>query len=191
MADPMILILAGGEGRRIGGRKPLRRLAGRSLIDRVIDYARDHTDLVALSVVRGGQARDLPQITDDPEIDGPLGGLASGLRFAREQEREFLLTLPCDMPFLPGDLLPLLKRAIDRSTVAVASSGGFVHPVCALWRAAALPALVPYLASGERSLKGFAEAAGCVAVEWSERFDPFFNINTESDLAEAERRIAR
>lgn len=191
MTDPMILILAGGEGRRIGGEKPRRRLDGETLLDRAIAYARRYSDLVAISVRAGGRSSDLPLIVDDPEIEGPLGGLAAGLRFAQREGREFLFTLPCDMPFLPDDMLARLEGALGHASAAVASSNGHLHPVCALWRSAAATELRPYLVSGRRSLKGFAETAGCVSVEWSDESDPFFNINTERDLAEANHRIAR
>jgi molybdenum cofactor guanylyltransferase len=73
----------------------------------------------------------------------------------------------------------------------VASSGGHLHPVCGLWRVSALDAVPAYLASGRRSLRGFAEAAGFTAVDWPiEPLDPFFNINTPEDLAAAERLLA-
>ena len=66
----------------------------------------------------------------------------------------------------------------------MAASGGRLHPVCALWKAEAAAGLPAYLATGRRSLRGFAEAVGYEAVEWpSEPFDPFFNINDEADLA--------
>lgn len=190
MTDLMILILAGGEGRRIGGEKPFCRLADRTLLDRTVQYARTFSDFVAISVRDGPPTGKLPRIVDDPAIEGPLGGLAAGLRFAEAEGYEFLLTMPCDMPFLPDDLLVRLKERIGGATVAVASSRGHLHPVCALWRSTATRALDSYLSSGRRSLKGLAEAAGCISVEWSDEPDRFFNINTEADLAEAERLLA-
>jgi len=70
----------------------------------------------------------------------------------------------------------------------MADSGGALHPVCALWSISALDWLPDYVATGRRSLRGFAEAVGMRAVDWPvEHFDPFFNINSPADLATAEQ----
>jgi molybdenum cofactor guanylyltransferase len=164
-----IVILAGGEGRRIGGGKPARLLGGQSLIDRALARARSWSDTVLVARREG----------DDPAIEGPLGGVAAALALGGD-----VLTIPCDMPFLPDDLP---ARLVSGKAVTMAASGGHLHPVCALWKAEAAAGLPAYLATGRRSLRGFAEAVGHEAVEWpSEPFDPFFNINDEADLARAE-----
>jgi len=112
------------------------------------------------------------------------------LRFARNKGREFLLTLPCDTPFLRQDLPVRLADRIGAANVAVAMSASQIHPSCALWRVEALDRLAPYLASSRRSLRGFAAEIGFVCVEWdAEPFDPFFNINDADDLARAEARL--
>lgn len=186
------VILAGGEGKRIGGGKPLKMLKGRRLIDLALGQARSWSDAVAIAVREDSQvgAPGAALIHDEPGIEGPLGGLIAGLTFARDQGRELLLTIPSDMPFLPPDLLDRLAAALGRHASALASSGGHVHPVCGLWRVSALERTADYVAGGRRSLRGFAETIGCVAVEWpGEAEDPFFNINSIDDLAEAERRI--
>jgi molybdenum cofactor guanylyltransferase len=168
-----IVILAGGEGRRIGGAKPLRMLGGRSLIDRALDGARCWSDAVSVIAREGGDLRD------DPAIEGPLGGVAAALALGGD-----VLTIPCDMPLLPDDLPVRLTSA---KPATLAASGGRLHPVCALWKTEAAAGLPAYLATGRRSLKGFAEAVGYEAVEWPvEPYDPFFNINEEADLARAE-----
>lgn len=186
-----IAILAGGEGRRLGGGKPLRHLGGISLLDRTIAIAARWSSEI---VVAGGVVPTSPTIgvmQDDPAIAGPLGGLAAALRHVEQAGGRLLLTLPCDMPFLPTDLPDRLAAGIGGAAAALAASGGHVHPVCGLWRVAALDRLGPYLASGRRSLRGFAEAAGCVAIEWRcEPFDPFLNINTGDELAQAEAMLA-
>jgi molybdopterin-guanine dinucleotide biosynthesis protein A len=165
-----IVILAGGEGRRIGGGKPMRMLGGKTLLDRALAIARGWSDEV---LVADGTS-------DAPGIEGPLGGVASAL--ARGGD---ILTIPCDMPFLPGDLPERLGRT--GAAAALAQSGGRLHPVCALWRARAGEGLAAYAASGRRSLHGFAEAVGYEAIAWgTDPIDPFFNINDPDDLARAE-----
>ena len=168
-----IVILAGGEGRRMGGGKPQRMLGGETLLDIALRRARSWSDDVLVAAREGGDIRD------DPAIDGPLGGIAAALALGGD-----VLTIPCDMPFLPDDLP---ARLVSDKAATLAASGGRLHPVCALWKAEALAWLPAYLATGRRSLTGFAEAVGYQAADWStEPFDPFFNINDEPDLARAE-----
>ena len=192
-ADVAVVILAGGEGVRIGGAKPLRLLGGQRLIERAIEHARRWSETVAIAVRQDSQVGpvDAVLIGDEQNVEGPLGGLITGLKFASEVGSEFLLTIPSDMPFLPADLLEKLHEAIGAVGSALASSGGHAHPVCGLWRVSSLNHVADYVASGRRSLRGFAEAVGSVEVEWSVTpHDPFFNINSAEDLAEAERRLA-
>ena len=168
-----IVILAGGEGSRIGGGKPQRLLGGQTLLDIALRRARSWSDDVLVAAREGGD------IADDPAIEGPLGGVAAALALGGD-----VLTIPCDMPFLPDDLPARLQSA---AAATVGASGGRLHPVCALWKAEARQALPAWLATGRRSLTGFAEAVGYEAVEWPvEPVDPFFNVNDEVDLALAE-----
>jgi molybdopterin-guanine dinucleotide biosynthesis protein A len=184
------VVLAGGEGRRMAGDKPHRRLGGRTLLDRALERARSLSADVALAVRDPAQAAgaEVEVLTDAAGIEGPLAGLASALAFARARGAGAVLTLPCDAPFLPGDLAPRLSAALaGGGGCAVPESGGRLHPTCALWRADLGGALADYAATGRRSLTGFAETAGLTAVSWPvEPLDPFFNINTPEDLERAE-----
>jgi molybdopterin-guanine dinucleotide biosynthesis protein A len=148
-------------------------LGGETLLDRALRRARSWSGEVLVAARAGGD------ITDYPTIEGPLGGVAAALALGGD-----VLTIPCDMPFLPDDLPERLR---SDAAVTVAASGGHLHPVCALWKSAARAALPAYLATGRRALTGFAEAAGCQSVVWpAEPFDPFFNVNDSADLARAE-----
>lgn len=171
----------------MGGAKPLRPLGGATLVGRAVALARTYSQTVAVAVRAADQvagAVDAPLLLDDPAIEGPLAGLASALRFARGQGVVCVLTLPCDSPRLPDDLAARLLAALDDSAVVVAQSHGRLHPVCALWRTSALGALGAYLASGRRSLKGFAAAVGMSVVDWSDSsIDVFANANTPEELA--------
>jgi molybdopterin-guanine dinucleotide biosynthesis protein A len=184
--DLSIVILAGGEGSRLGGAKPLCRLAGMTLIEWAIGRARSWSADVAIAVRDPAQVGDtgLPVLVDPFGFQGPLGGLASALQFGQG----VVLTIPCDMPFLPIDLPDRLAAALPGHEAALAASGGRVHPVCGLWRTRAIHDLGRYAATGQMSLIGLAERIGHVAVEWPG--DPFFNVNSPEDLALAEARIA-
>jgi molybdopterin-guanine dinucleotide biosynthesis protein A len=187
-----VVVLAGGEGRRMGGAKPLRLFRGERLIDRALAFARRQSDTVAVSVRRPD---DLPPmgcaaLIDDPGIEGPLAGVAAALAFARAAGCEAVLTLPCDLADPPADLAEALARELSEGVgVAMAASGGRLHPACSLWRPdRVLAALPDYLATGRRSLLGLAQQTGFAAVEWSvDGGDPFLNLNTPEELAAAEQ----
>ena len=188
-----VVVLAGGEGRRMGGGKPQRLLAGRTLLERAAAQASIISDLTAVAVrdlTQAGPPEGLLPIEDAP-WEGPLGGLAAALAFGRAHGRAAVLTLPCDMPLVPADLSSRLAAALGNHGAALASSGGRLHPVCGLWRTEALDTLSAYAEGGHRSLKGFAGAVGFATVDWpAEPVDPFFNVNTAEDLARAEVLLA-
>jgi len=188
-ADLAVVVLAGGEGRRMGGDKPRRPWGGTTLVARALDQARGygHAGAVALAVRDAAQvagAVTARLLLDDPDIEGPLAGLGAALAFAREIGAPGVLTMPCDAPRLPADLAVRLRTKLGPSIgVAVARSGGQLHPTCALWRAVAADALPAFLATGRRSLHGFAAALGMAAVDWAvDPFDPFANANTPDQL---------
>jgi molybdopterin-guanine dinucleotide biosynthesis protein A len=191
------VVLAGGEGRRMGGAKPLQRFGDSALIERAVVLARGYADDVAVAVRDPAQVAgvaEAPTILDDPAIAGPLGGVAAALAHARDAGAQAVLTLPCDTPFLPNDLAARLVAALEGApgaAAAVAESGGQAHPVCALWRVSARETLAAYASSGRRSLMGFAEACAAVAVAWDAGPpDPFAGANTPDELAALQPRGA-
>jgi molybdenum cofactor guanylyltransferase len=184
-----IVILAGGPGSRIGGGKPIKMLAGVSLLMRAVAKAERYSSPIAVSV--SGPTLRLPDnvhpLQDEAEMQGPIVGLATALKFASTMESSHVMIMPCDTPFLPENLFHRLCNSIGASFAAVAKYDGWMHPACSLWRADAAELLPDYLANGRRSLIGFAETVGCVAVEWrKEPVDPFLNINTAEELDRAE-----
>ena len=187
-------VLAGGRGVRIGGGKPMRSLAGSTLVDHAVRRARswDAPNVLVLRTLDQTPSTAMAVVLDDPSIPGPLGGLAAALAWGREMGAGAVLTLPCDMPFLPQDLPHRLGAALAPGvSVAMAASGGRRHPVCALWRPSVLDTLRRRAAQGRLSLNGLAEDAGAATVVWSEAEpDPFFNINAQDDLARAEAWMA-
>lgn len=188
-----VVILAGGEGRRMGGGKPLRRLDGRPLLDHALTAARAWSASIAVCVRRPEQigSTAVHILTDAPGVDGPLAGLAAALDWAAAQGCGRVLVMPCDMPRLPVDLAGrLAARLTPDVAVSVAASGGRRHPVCALWRTSVRPLVDAQVREGRLSLTALAKRAGMVVVEWPVgAFDPFVNLNTPADLTETEQRL--
>jgi len=188
----MVAVLAGGEGRRMGGVKALRPFRGAPLVAQALDRARSWSDQVVVAVRDASQvggAAEAPLVVDRADIPGPLAGLAGALAHARSAGAALLLTLPCDMPDLPADLPERLAAGLGpHAGAALPRLEGELQPVCGLWRTTALERLVDYLASGQSSLRGFAAACGLAAVDFSpEEAALFANANTPEDLARLER----
>ena len=176
------LILAGGQGRRMGGRdKAFVLLAGRPLLAHVLERIAPQVGRVIVSA-NGAPERfaGLEVLADDETGQGPLAGVLAGLRAAQGP----LLTVSVDTPFLPLDLASKLNKPEG----AYARSAGRDHPTAALWHPERLPEIAALYARGERRLRAALGAA--VPVDFADTpFDPFENINTPEDLARAETRL--
>ncbi len=193
------MILAGGLARRMGGGdKPLRLLAGRPILWHVTERLRPQVAALALNA-NGDPSRfaefGVPVIAD-PVADnpGPLAGILAGMLWAERAVpgATHVLTVPGDTPFIPTDLVARLDAACRQSAadVAVAESGGIAHPVVALWPVDLAVPLHTALGDGLRRVWDFLDRYAVVRVPFAaDAFDPFLNINTPEDLAEAERLV--
>ena len=183
------LILAGGRATRMGGGdKPLLILKGRPLIAHVIDRLISQARPLAISA-NGDPTRfagfGLPVLPDAvPDFPGPLAGVLAGMDWAAGLGIERLLCVAGDTPFLPLDLVERLTP----HRFGMAESFGRQHPTVALWPVSLREALRAALAAGEHRVGRFAMAHGAVRVAFDAAEDPFFNINSPEDLAEAEAR---
>jgi molybdopterin-guanine dinucleotide biosynthesis protein A len=191
------LILAGGLARRMGGGdKALKPLAGRPILAHVVDRLRGQCDGLLLNA-NGDPARlaafGLPVIADTvPDFAGPLAGVLAGLDWiaAHRPQTGWLLSVAADTPFIPGDLATRLHhvRVAAGTPLACAASAGRQHHAIGLWPVALREDLRAALAAGERRLGRWTQGHGVAVSEWpAEPIDPFFNVNTPEDLAEAER----
>jgi molybdenum cofactor guanylyltransferase len=201
MTKPPGLILAGGLARRMGGGdKPMRTIAGKTILDRVIARLSPQCDGLILNA-NGDPARfaafHLPVIADSvADFPGPLAGILAGLDWiaANRPEVTWMLSAAGDCPFLPRDLAARLEaaRAANNAELAVASSGGQTHPVIGLWSVRLRNELRQALVvEGVRKIDRWTARYSLVTVDWpTAPLDPFFNANTVEDIAEADRLAA-
>ena len=183
------IVLAGGQGRRMGGiDKGWVELAGEPMIAQVL---RRLAPQVADVVVNANQNLDRYRALGYPVFAdtvggfaGPLAGLHAGLSHAT---RELAVTVPCDSPFLPFDLVDRLHAAItsNRAQLAVAKTFDQPHPVFALVRRDVLPNLAAFLEGGGRKIDAWYAALAVVEVAFDDEADAFRNINTADELAAA------
>ncbi len=187
---PLIVIAAGGDGSRIGGGKPARLLGGQRLIDRMVAWAMRHSDAVALAVREGtgDWGMGLPVLIDAHTGIGPISALASAMQEGHRLQRETVLLIGCDLPFLPNDLIPRLRAALVDHAAALPVSHGRLHPMAALWRCDP-ERLGQWIAGGGQSLWRYAREVGMAEAGWDETPDPFANVNDAQALAVAEDRL--
>lgn len=196
MSALAIVILAGGKATRMGGGdKPLREIAGRTILSLVLERVARPDIPVALNA-NADPARfagfGLPVIPDARgDFPGPLAGILAGLDWAAtETSATDVLSVPGDCPFIPHDLAEKLEGARRSAALplACAGSGGWTHPVIGLWPISIREELRAALDAGERKIDRFTARFGCATAEWPiGACDPFFNVNTPDELIEAQR----
>lgn len=192
------VLLAGGLARRMGGGdKPMKTIGGRTILERVTARLAPQCDGLILNA-NGDLTRfasfGLPVVADTIEgFAGPLAGVLTALDWAAAHRPnvDWVLSAATDCPFLPRDLVTRLQRArIEQDAqLAVAASGGQVHPVIGLWNVALRDELRHALVVEDmRKIDRWTARYRLATVTWpTELLDPFFNANTVEDLAEAER----
>jgi molybdopterin-guanine dinucleotide biosynthesis protein A len=140
---------------------------------------------------------DTPSSTETPNTpQGPLAGLLAGLRYAHAHHYSWLVSCPCDTPFLPLDYVDTLLQAAhqDHPLCYLAAYQQQLHPVFGLWSTQLIPLLQDTLANSHLRALGF----------WAKQLNPsativtfsdqslsnshaFMNINTPDEWRQAER----
>lgn len=205
-ANLLAVVLAGGLGRRMATPEPtvqkgLVALAGRPMVAHVLDRLAPQIDRIALNVNSADPAWHsfgLPLIADaEADFLGPLAGVHAGLAYAARQADapSMVVFVPTDTPFLPTDLVARLTS--DPRRVAVAEGPGGLEPAVAAVPTACLADLTDHLARlragvGNGSLRGWLLRQTPRIVAFGrdgDTRDPFTNVNTPEERAEAERRL--
>jgi molybdenum cofactor guanylyltransferase len=186
------LILAGGQGRRMGNvDKGLQPLRGRPMVAWVLErLAPQVTEVIVNANQNQAEYARLGCRVVGDEIGGfagPLAGLQAGLK---ANVHPFLVTVPCDSPFLPRDLVARLHAALiaNHADLAVAKTGDQPHPVFSLVRESLAGHLTQFLEGGGRKIDAWYAALKVVEVPFDDQPDAFSNINTPEELAEHEKR---
>ena len=186
------IVLAGGMGRRMGGvDKGLVPLAGRPMVEHVLTRLRPQVDDALINANQNLDryaAFGVPVVADAiGGFAGPLAGLHAGMTAAH---RDLVVTVPCDSPFLPADLVARLLAGLvaGDAQLAVARTFDQPHPVFALVRRALLPHLTAFLEGGGRKIDAWYATLPAVEVAFDDEADAFRNINTSDELAAAAQR---
>ena len=193
-ADVTGIVLAGGMGRRMGGvDKGLVRLSGKPMVAHVL--ARLAPQVGAL-VINANQNRERYAVFGYPVVAdavggfaGPLAGLHAGMTQAAT---DWVVTVPCDSPFLPEDLVARLAAGVvrDGAQLAVAQTFAQPHPVFSLVERNVLDHLGAFLEGGGRKIDAWYATLRIVTVPFDDCEAAFRNINTADELAAATARDA-
>lgn len=183
------IVLAGGQGRRMGGvDKGLVTFRGAPMVAAVIERLAPQVGAI---VVNANQNADAYAVFGHPVVPdsvggfaGPLAGLHAGLAVATSSH---VVTVPCDSPFLPLDLVPRLAKGLVEAgaDLAVARTFDQPHPVFALVRTGLRPHLQAFLAGGGRKIDAWYASLAVAEVPFDDVADAFRNINTRDELAAA------
>jgi molybdopterin molybdotransferase len=193
------LILAGGRSSRmntdLAGKprdKALMQFRGKRLVDHVFERIAPQVGGVMINANQNHEQFKSfgVRVVSDAIGDyaGPLAGLHAGLSASR---RPFIVTVPCDSPFFPEDLVERMFDALEAtgSKVAVATSGAQPHPVFTLARRSVIEHLTDFLKSGGRKIDAWYDTLPVVHVDFSDE-TLFGNINTPAELDAFERGVA-
>jgi molybdenum cofactor guanylyltransferase len=197
------VILAGGLSRRMfaaassgQGDKGLLALGPTSMLGHVIARLAPQVSCMVLNA-NGDPARfaafGLPVVADTIDgFVGPLAGVLAGLRWAATHRpaATHIITASADAPFLPHDLSGrLYATALSApGSIALARSGGELHPVIGCWPVARADHLEASLRDGIRKVLRWTDMHGTLPVDFAmlqlggAAVDPFFNANTPDEL---------
>jgi molybdopterin-guanine dinucleotide biosynthesis protein A len=177
-----LLLLAGGQSRRMGRPKALLSVRGITLIEWMAGRLAPGFDQLLVSA---GDERQLPEslrahlVRDLRPGAGPLAGIEAGLAAA---QHEALVVVACDMPGVGVELTARLLAASEGHDAAVPRLGGRPEPTCAAYRRSAAAPVAALLDSGGRKA---AEALDRLDVRWidDEPAAQFADIDTPEDYA--------
>lgn len=180
-----VVILAGGMARRMGGEdKGLVTLNDRPLIEHVLTRITPQADAILINANRNTERYSTygyPVISDSlSNYQGPLAGFLAAMQSVKS---DFIVTIPCDGPCLPADLVSRLYAAQQTAAaeIAVAHDGHRMQPVYALISTRLESSLNQFLASGERKIDKWYAQHNTVTVDFSDAPETFLNINTPEE----------
>ena len=184
-----------------GGDKARITIGGVTILERVLACLEPQCVRIVINA-NGDPARfadtKVPVVADSvPDFAGPLAGILAGLDWAAlyMPQCEWLASVPGDCPFLPNDLVTHLHaaRMAAGAPLACAHSGEWRHPVVALWPLALREDLRrAIVVEGLRKIEIWTARHGVAIADWpAAPVDPFFNVNTPDDAAQAQAMAAR
>lgn len=193
-----VVILAGGQSRRLGIDKSLLEVEGQPLLARTVQTLAAFSDDLVVVANETARYRSLDLgvrfVPDEKRGMGALMGIYSGLKAARNSHA---LAVACDMPFLSLPLLRYMVPLAKGSDVVIPRRKGLVEPLHSIYGKACLPFMAELLDQGRRKITAFFSQVRVRYVEEQElaAFDPsylsFVNVNTPEDWERVQRLLGQ
>jgi molybdopterin-guanine dinucleotide biosynthesis protein A len=187
------VVLAGGRAQRMGGRdKGLLSLAGVPMVEHVLKTLEPQVGCILINANRHQDRYAVygyPVVPDILEgFYGPLAGMASAMRAVATP---YIITVPCDSPFVPPDLARRLYEALvaNRAELSAAHDGERLQPVFSLLCCSLQEDLMNYLQGGGRKIETWYDQHRLAIADFSDRKDAFININTPEEIQAVESRL--
>jgi molybdopterin-guanine dinucleotide biosynthesis protein A len=190
------IVVAGGQGSRMGRSKAMLDFGGEPMIARIVrQFRRRFDDVVIVAAPESVEHLDLGTdaakiICDETAFQGPVDALRRGLGAVGN---EIAFACSCDLPLLNADVAVALLGLLDNFDAVIPEIAGRLQPLHAVYRTACAAALQAMAVRGEKRLVAIADAVRTRRVAEPElrAIDPellsFVNINTPEDYARAQR----
>ncbi|HCH49275.1 MAG TPA: molybdenum cofactor guanylyltransferase MobA [Proteus sp.] len=182
-------ILAGGQATRMGGvDKGLQILHGKPLYWHIAQKLATQVETILISANRNidlYRQSHYPVITDETtEFAGPLAGM---LALLKQAETQWVVFVPCDVPYFPSNLVETLYTQKGEALATYVDDGEREHPTLALLNRRIIPTLEAYLAQGDRKLMLFMKQINARPILFANQVNAFVNLNTSDDIQKANK----
>ena len=194
-----VVILAGGQAKRMGGKdKALIQLQKRPLLTHVLEKISGYAAPLALNINKNYEKYscfNYPILEDKIQgFLGPLSGIFTALSWAKDINENWVLTLPCDTPYLPNNLIPKIIELVslekNKFDVISVKCNNQTHPVIGLWKTSLITKLENSIKNGIRKIDLFTDDLNIKYVDYffdKNSFDPFLNLNSPLDILYSEQ----
>ena len=187
------VILAGGQARRMGGKdKGLIKLNGKPMIEYAIEILKPQAGKLIINANRNHDMYSnygYEIISDEMSgYCGPLAGMASVLK---KIKTTYMVTAPCDSPYIPVDLVQRLVSSLksEKAEISVAHNGERIQPVFCLLKKELISSMNDFLAKGERKIDKWFNQHALAIADFSDIPETFDNLNTPEDIESAEKEL--
>ena len=190
-------VLAGGKSYRFGEDKSHVKLNGKLLIDYILsEIVNEFKEILVVTnnQIAFHKSKKISTIKDFKKGQGPLGGVLSAMKWAKERNSNYkwILTFPVDTPFFKKKILKkfLSEINVEESKLFFIKSNNIRHNIFGVWSIDLMEKLEEDLNKGHKKVETWANSIGVkiINIEFTHE-DPFFNINTKDNLEIAKEKI--
>lgn len=193
----LAVVLAGGQSKRFGEDKNQAKLGNLTLLEHVLAKVTKKFEKILIISNQNLNLKTLNSITIIPDCIqgnlGPLVGVLTAMKWIKKNNKQYqwIATFPSDTPFFDTSIIEKYKSRINlnESLLYFARSNQTRHNIFGLWSVKLIDTLENDLINNNfRKVEKWADKIGVETINVKiDKFDPFFNINTKTDLKEAEK----